>query len=205
MIRINLLKPEKKELKEKPAVPTPKVKKERRFQVSYLIILALIIAIAALFLTQKSAINKEKDFLQTAQKEKDQLQYVIERLETLEQQKRTLERKINLITRLKAQQTIAVRIMDELSKNIPEWVWLTETEYKEQNIEIKGRALSNNLIADYIYNLENSPYLQNVNLISSTQRTEQNDQFLEFTLTAQYVLPDKYLEETEESTLEGKK
>ena len=34
-------------------------------------------------------------------------------------------------------------------------------------IQIKGNALSNNLIADYIYNLESSPHFANVNLISS--------------------------------------
>ena len=205
MIRINLLKPEKKELREIPSVPAPKARKERRFQLSYFIILVLIAAVAVLFIMQRSAINKERNLLQVAQQEKEQLQYVLEKLEKFEQQKRTLERKINLITNLKAQQTVAVRIMDELSKNIPDWVWLTETKYEEQTIEINGRALSNSLIADYIYNLENSPYLKNVNLISSTQKTEQNSQFLEFTLTAQYVLPKEYLEESKESTQEGKK
>ena len=205
MIRINLLKPEKKELREKPAAPTLRVKKEIKFQLSYIIIPVLIVVVAALFQMQRSTINKERKLLEAAQQEKEQLQYVVERLEKLEQQKRTLERKINLITQLKAQQTLAVRIMDELSKNIPEWVWLTETEYKEQRVEITGRALSNSLIADYIYNLESSPYLQNVNLISSTQKTDQNDQFLEFTLTAQYVLPGEYLEGSEESMQEEKK
>lgn len=205
MIRINLLKPEKKELRERPTAPTPRVRKEIKFQLSYIIIPVLIVAVAALFQMQRSAINKERKFLEAAQQEKEQLQYVVERLEKLEQQKRTLERKINLITQLKAQQTLAVRIMDELSKNIPDWVWLTETEYKGQRVEIKGRALSNSLIADYIYNLESSPYLQNVNLVSSTQKTEQNDQFLEFTLTAQYVLPGEHLEGSEESMQEEKK
>jgi type IV pilus assembly protein PilN len=205
MIRINLLKPEKKELREKPTAPTPRLRKEIKFQLSYIIIPVLIIAMAALYLMQRSAINKESKLLEAAQLEKEQLQYVVETLAKLEQQKKTLERKIDLITQLKAQQTLAVRIMDELSKNIPDWVWLTEAEYKGQRVEIKGRALSNSLIADYIYNLESSPYLQNVNLISSTQKTEQNDQFLEFTLTAQYVLPGEHLEGSEESMQEEKK
>ncbi len=205
MIRINLLKPEKKELREKPTAPTPRIRKEIKFQLSYIIIPVLIIAIAALYLMQRSAISKESKLLEAAQLEKEQLQYVVETLEKLEQQKKTLERKINLITQLKAQQTLAVRIMDELSKNIPDWVWLTEAEYKGQRVEIKGRALSNSLIADYIYNLESSPYFQNVNLISSAQKTEQNDQFLEFTLTAQYVLPGEHLEGSEESMQEEKK
>jgi len=81
--------------------------------------------------------------------------------------------------------------MDELSKNIPEWVWLTEITYRAQKIQLKGRALSNNLIADYIANLEASPYFNNVNLISSSQKTTRNSQFMEYSLTATVVLETK--------------
>ena len=63
--------------------------------------------------------------------------------------------------------------MDELSKRLPDWVWLNEVAYDSKNIQIRGNALSNNLIADYISNLENSPYFESVNLISSTQKTAQ--------------------------------
>jgi Tfp pilus assembly protein PilN len=111
-------------------------------------------------------------------------------LEKLEEQKSILTRKINLINHLKARQEIAVRTMDELSKNIPGWVWLIETSYEAQEITIKGRALSNNLIADYIYNLENSPHLSNVKIGSINQKTEQSSSpYLEFSLTATYDLP----------------
>jgi len=53
-----------------------------------------------------------------------------------------------------------------------------------KGIQIKGRALSNNLVADYISGLESSAQIMNVNLISSTQKTTQGDQYLEFTLRA---------------------
>jgi len=203
MIRINLLKPEKKELKETPGIPTPKIRKERKIPFSYLIFLLLIIVVVALYLMQRNTVNEEKNLLQAAQAEKESLEYVTQKLEQLEQQKKTLQRKISLINYLKAQQPIAVTIMDELSKHIPEWVWLIETKYEEQLVEITGRALSNNLIADYIFNLENSPYFMDVNLISSTQRTEKNSQYLEFTLTAQYFLPRDVLP-PEESAREEK-
>jgi type IV pilus assembly protein PilN len=74
--------------------------------------------------------------------------------------------------------------MDELSRRLPEWVWLSEVVYDSKGIQIKGRALSNNLIADYISSLESSPQVMNVNLVSSTQRTIQGDQYLEFSLRA---------------------
>jgi Tfp pilus assembly protein PilN len=139
---------------------------------------------------QDKAIKTEKDRLSVAQEEKKQLQYVLAALERLEKQKSTLERKINLINHLKARQEIAVRTMDELSKNIPGWVWLTETTYDAQEITIKGRALSNNLIADYVYNLENSPHLRDVKIESINQRSQQSSSpYLEFSLTATYDLP----------------
>jgi len=189
MIRINLLKPEKKEIGEEPFGLAPEVREKKRTPLASLIILLAIVAIGALYYLLDKDIKEEKNLLNVAQEEKKQLQYVTAALEELEHQKSTLQRKINLINSLKARQEIAVRTMDELSKNIPGWVWLTETSYTAEEISIKGRALSNNLIADYVYSLENSPYLSDVKIISIAQRSVQSNQFLEFTLTARYDLP----------------
>jgi type IV pilus assembly protein PilN len=189
MIRINLLKPEKKELGEEPVGLAPEVREKRRTPLASLIILLAIVAVGALYYMQDKTIKEEKSLLNVAQEEKKQLQYVTAALEELEHQKATLQRKINLINSLKARQEIAVRTMDELSKNIPGWVWLIETTYTAQEITIKGRSLSNNLIADYVYSLENSPYLSDVKIVSIAQRSVQSNQFLEFTLTARYDLP----------------
>ena len=190
MIRVNLLKPEKKEIREEPLGLAPEIKEKKRTPIASLLILLAIGAVAVLYFLQDKAIKTEQDLLAVAQEEKKQLQYVLAALERLEEQKSILERKINLINHLKAQQEIAVRTLDELSKNIPGWVWLTETTYAAQELTIKGRALSNNLIADYVYNLENSPYLSNVKIESINQRSQQSSSpYLEFSLTATYDLP----------------
>lgn len=190
MIRINLLKPEKKEIREEPYGLAPEIKEKRRTPIASLLILLAIGAVAVLYFLQDKAIKTERDLLSVAQEEKKQLQYVLVALEKLEEQKSILTRKINLINDLKARQEIAVRTMDELSKNLPGWVWLTETSYEALEITIKGRALSNNLIADYVYNLENSPHLSNVKIESINQRSQQSSSlYLEFSLTATYDLP----------------
>jgi len=190
MIRVNLLKPEKKDIREESTGLAPEIKEKKRTPFASLLIIVAIAAVAALYFLQDKAIKTEQDLLTVAQEEKKQLEYVLAALDKLEQQKSTLERKINLINQLKARQEIAVRTMDELSKNIPGWVWLTETTYDAQEITIKGRALSNNLIADYVYNLENSPHLSNVKIVSINQKsTQSNNQYLEFSLTAIYNLP----------------
>ena len=182
MIRINLLKPEAKEL------PAEEARREIKPPKMSLIYLLVVFAAAALFFYQRSAFNKERGLLEEAQTEKNKLSDVLGKLEEAQELKSLFERKINLINQIKPRQQVAVRIMDELSKHIPYYVWLSEATYDNQKVHIKGRALSNNLIADYIYSLETSPYFINVNLLSSTQRTSRDNQYLEFALNASYVV-----------------
>ncbi len=190
MIRINLLKPEVKEIREAPVVAGPEIKVKRGFPVTTIVILLIIAALAAAFFLQRKMITQEQTRLANAQQEKSRLQYVVAKLDELEQQKAVYEKKINLINQLRAQQDKAVNIMDELSRMLPDWVWLTELTCDGQNIQLKGNALSNNLIADYIYSLENSPHFDNINLISSAQKTGRNAQYLEFSMTLSYHLPE---------------
>lgn len=198
MIRINLLKSEqKKVLKATEAQETSFqtqefVEKEAKkpFEFNYnLIFLLVIIAIAALFYTQRKSIDKEKILFQAAQNEKSQLQNVVKTLDQLEQQIALLEKKITLITQLKSRQGAAVWILDALSRNIPEWVWLIEASYKGTSISIKGKAINNSLIADFLSNLENSPIFENVELKNSIQKKSGSNLYYDFSLTTRYVKP----------------
>lgn len=186
MIRINLLKPETRDIKEPTAQPgTPEFKPKKKANLGNLVFLALIVGLGAFYYLQKKAFDRENALLAAAQQEKQQLSYVTAKLEELKLQKASLERKITLINDLKAQQDLPVKIMDELSRSLPDWVWLTEMTYNAKGIQIKGKALSNNLIAEYITNLENSPDLMNINLVSSTQRKAQKNEYYEFSLNGQ--------------------
>jgi type IV pilus assembly protein PilN len=204
MIRINLLKPERKEIRETPVSPTPEFREKRRQPYAALIVLFALVAIVALFFYQKNALTKENDLLRVAQAEKKSLQDVVAKLDELEQQRNLFERKIRVITQLQSRQENAVIVMDELSRHLPDWLWLTELSFSTQELRVKGRAVSNNLIADYIFNLEESAYFRNVNLISSQQRRVRNNQYLEFSLTAVFVGPSLTSPASEEAT-EGEK
>jgi type IV pilus assembly protein PilN len=185
MIRINLLKPESKDIRE--AVVTPGVVEEAAKKgpnLGNLIFLALVIGLGAFYFFQRKAFDRENALLATARQEKSQYQYVEAKLEEQRKARETLDKKITLIESLNAQRDLAPRLMDELSRRLPDWVWLSEVTYDDKGIQIKGRALSNNLIADYISSLEASPQVMNVNLVSSTQKTLKADQYLEFSLRA---------------------
>jgi len=186
MIRINLLKPESKDISKEPmAAPGAAEETTKKGpNLGNLIFLALVIGLGAFYFFQQKAFKRENALLATARQEKSQLQYVEAKLEEQRKARESLDRKITLIENLNAQRDMAPRLMDELSRRLPDWVWLTEVVYDAKGIQIKGRALSNNLIADYISGLEASPQIMNVNLVSSTQKTVQKDQYLEFTLRA---------------------
>jgi Tfp pilus assembly protein PilN len=186
MIRINLLKPETKEIKETAVaaggVPEAPVKKAKNL--GSLIFLLLIVVLGGYLYLQRRAFDRENELLATARLEKEKLQYVTAKLEEQKKLKASLERKINLINDLRSQQDLAARIMDQLSRGLPDWVWLSEVTYDSKGLQIKGKALSNNLISDYMERLESSPVLANVSLVSSTQRRTQRNEYLDFSLTA---------------------
>jgi len=185
MIRINLLKPETKDIRETVAAPgTSEEGGKRGPNLGNLVFLLLVIGLGAFYFFQKKAFDRENALLAQARQEKSQFQYVEAKLEEQRKARESLDRKITLIETLNAQRDMAPRLMDELSRRLPEWVWLSELTYDDKGIQIKGRALSNNLIADYISSLEASPQIMNVNLVSSTQRTAQGDLYLEFSLRA---------------------
>lgn len=197
MIRINLLKPEKKETQESFLSFHSDLKmKNKKPRVGF-VFLFLVVSIGALFFYQQSMLSREKNLLRIAKEEKKKLQDVLSVFNQLEEQKSLFKKKIELITQLKSRQEAAVILMDELSKNIPEWVSLNEVSYSFESIQIKGEALSNNLIADYIFNLEESPHFSNVNLISSTQKSTQTDPFFHFSLTAKFSFPTSSLSQEE--------
>ena len=189
MIRINLLKPEKKEVREVPAAaPEGEFKVKRRPPYGLLILLLGIIAIIALYFYQRNEINKEQTLLDAAIQEKKSLVYVDAKLRELEAQRNDLKRKIDLIIDLKSQQANAVIIMDELSKSIPDWVWVTDASFSRNAvISLRGRSISNNLLADFIYNLKQSPYFDNVDLISSTLRRAGNNPYFDFSLRITFL------------------
>lgn len=188
MIRINLLKEEPKA----PIIREEKeevIKERKPFPMTSLIGLFFIVAVALGYL-QLNSIKKERNLLNAAEEEKNKLKDVLSKLETVQGQKDLIMRKIELINQLRAQQGIAVTVLDEVSKQIPQWVWLTEISFSRQQIQIRGRATDNSMIADYIYNLETSAYFTEVDLKSTTRRQVRGgNEYFDFSLSATYVVP----------------
>ena len=124
MIRINLFKPEKKDIILTPTLEAPSkelvAETPRKSSTPSLIMLLTVVIIAAGALTLQQSTARENRRLRLAEEDKRTLTNVLKKLEQLEYQKSVVEKKIGLINLLKSQREIAVRVMDELPSNAAE-------------------------------------------------------------------------------------
>jgi type IV pilus assembly protein PilN len=127
------------------------------------IILLIVIALALVvvgtqwfLLTSKRSELKEVE--NQRRRERDELLVYIKKVEELEARREALRHKINVINELKRNQQGPVRILDEVSRALPELVWLTSTKLVGNNVELAGSAMDENAVANYISNLDASPF-----------------------------------------------
>jgi type IV pilus assembly protein PilN len=116
----------------------------------------LYIGIMALILTSRSK-NLDEEIAR-AQEEVARLRSIIEEVKGYEDKKASLEAKIQLINNLKTNQKGPVRLMDEVSRALPDLVWLSDLTVSGDQVSLKGRTLSPNAVATYLENLKKSPF-----------------------------------------------
>jgi type IV pilus assembly protein PilN len=175
MIKINLLKPEKKELASGGMTASASEEsKENKMSVPALIgaIAITVGTIGLLYVLQSNNLNFEKKMLEERTLRKAELEKVLQKLAEIEASKMELDRKIKIINDLKLKQKDTVFMMDKLSKCLPDWVWLVSLSFNNGALQLSGKALSNNLIADLINNLQTSNSFINVKLKSSSRNKE---------------------------------
>jgi len=99
-----------------------------------------------------------------ADRELERLVEVREKAEQYKQKKDTLVRKIDLITTLKKKQEGPVHILDQISRNLPEFVWLDSMGVNDGQITLAGKATSYNAVTNYYNNLSESGHFASVTL-----------------------------------------
>src|SRR5213593_14065 len=129
--------------------------------------MAGVVILALLFIGWRwYSLESESRMLRTeiakAQAEKERLQAIIKKGEEYKAKKELLERKIALITQLKRNQSGPVHLLDEVSKQLPDFLWLDQMNESGFNIQMQGRATTYNAVSNFYNNLTGSRYFQNV-------------------------------------------
>ena len=192
MIKVNLLSPEKKEVGggvEAGAFPDESKESKLNIPAIAAAVIITLSAVGYLYFSQAAEISSKQEILAERRARKAELDKVLETLAQLEKTKKNLDKKIDVIEKLKSQQMTTVRMMDELSKALPESVWLTKLNFGKGTLTLSGKAFTNNLIADFMNNLDSSGYFVNIRLRSSKRVRAASIEVFDFSIVCQFIEP----------------
>jgi len=152
LIRINLL-----------TVDRERAKRKAKFQVGQKITVAcsLILVAAALVVgwwfwsLQRSSADLDQQ-IADAERETQRLQSVIQQVAQFEARRAQLQQRVTLIEELRKGQTGPVHLLDQISKALPEAMWLTDLKQAGSELTIEGRCTSLNALSDFVSGLEAS-------------------------------------------------
>lgn len=122
-------------------------------------LLGVLACLAYGFLLYRKVVAKDAEITQ-ANAEVKRLEPIIKEVDEYKAKKTELERKIGVIEDLKRNQRGPVRVMDEVSRALPELLWLDTMEVRGTTVRLRGRAFNENAIGNFIDNLGKVPEFQ---------------------------------------------
>ncbi len=170
MIRINLLAEGRRPVAAKQVrLPRPGLPDLASLLLLVGVVLGIVVALGHNFLLGQDLDGKKTEVTE-AQREVDELAPVIKEVEDFKAKKAELENKVQIVNNLKANQPGPVRIMDYVSRALPELLWLKKMDVTPDKIVITGEAFNTNAVANFIENLDKVPVFQEPNLKDTSQR-----------------------------------
>ncbi len=186
MIRINLLAVEREQKKRPSLLATQKVA----------IAGTAILAVAALFLGWRFvSLRQESARVDTeiaaAQLETQRLRTVLKDVQDFEARKQQLQERVALIEELRKGQSGPVRMLDEISRALPDRLWLTTLTQDATGVKLEGRTTSLTALSDFVGNLEDSGYFARpVEILDSqVENAQEAADVVRFSVKAQFQLP----------------
>ncbi len=160
MIRINLLPAE-----EKAARKSITLKRPTGVLAPLLLLGIGVTVVVASVVQQQAQVRSLEHDLRAVESEISRLAPEVALVERLGKERAELDLRLSVIDRLSEKRFDAVRLVDELDRAVPDYLWITaavQTGPDQMNVE--GVTFSNLIIADYMTRLDRSPYFANVDL-----------------------------------------
>jgi type IV pilus assembly protein PilN len=172
MIRINLLAVERERGKKRSsAVIIPAA--HRVTIAASLILIGTALLIGWWFWSLRQTSIKVDEDIAKGEIETQQLRSVLAQVQKFEASKAQLQQRVTLIEQLRKGQAAPVHVLDEISKAIPERLWLTEMKQEGDVLTLSGMTTSLTGVSDLVGNLQTSPWFKKSVDIIDTQ-AEQN-------------------------------
>ncbi|MCX7982881.1 MAG: PilN domain-containing protein [Syntrophales bacterium] len=101
------------------------------------------------------------------------LNKMVGEVDRIKQEKQILERKLAVIGELERGRIYTVKLLADIANHVPVGsVWLEKLIQGSGGIQLEGKARDNFAIVQLMKNLETSPFIQSVELVSSKQVEE---------------------------------
>lgn len=133
------------------------------------LLVAGLIAAGAYWFINSRLLAERLATVETRRTEAAKLESIIKDVENYQKRKDSLQQRIDLINQLKQNQKGPVRIMDQISRDLPDLVWLDTMNIETTGITIGGRGLNPVAIGNFVENVKNDPYFEEPNLQAMTQ------------------------------------
>jgi type IV pilus assembly protein PilN len=124
-----------------------------------LLVVGVLVA-AGYWFVEKRKLADRQETVKVRSAEAQKLESVIKEVEAYQRQKDNLQKRIDLINQLKQNQKGPVRIMDRISQDLPDLVWLDRMNVQGGKITLNGRGLNPNAIANFVENIKNDAYFE---------------------------------------------
>ncbi|MCB9777909.1 MAG: PilN domain-containing protein [Alphaproteobacteria bacterium] len=164
---------------------------------------ALVVALFLVHGVMLARVASAESDVSELKAEVERMQATAAQAEQAEKLKADLQKKLEVIKTLKANRSGPVRMMDELADATPDKLTLTSLDEKKGKLNMGGFAVSNEVISQFLSNLEQSDYFEDVylNSIEQSQPKGAKEEVKVFSITARLVVPGV---EAEAAPTEGK-
>ncbi len=189
MIRINLLAVERGAAKKtRGAVVTTA---QRVTIGAALILLSMVVGIGWWYWALHTEGARLDEEVVAAEVKAQQLRSVLAQVQKFETRKAVLQQRVTLIEQLRRGQSAPVHVLDEISRAIPDRLWLVSLGQREASFTMEGRTNSLTALSDFVANLEASSWFKRpVDILDSqVDQTAQGD-MVRFTIRATSQNPD---------------
>ena len=128
----------------------------------------VLVALAYWYINKRE-LTQQQEIAEQRTAEAQKLESIIKEVDDYQKRKDSLQQRIDLINQLKQNQKGPVRIMDQISRDLPDLVWLDSLDITAGRVTLSGRGLNPNAIALFIENVKNDPYFEEPQVGSVTQ------------------------------------
>jgi type IV pilus assembly protein PilN len=136
------------------------------FAACFVFLLFILAAVGMMQANRAGAIQAETTRLT---QEKQRYDKVLAEIKKLEADKKELENKISIIKQLKKESSLTVHVLDEVARRLDSTrIWLTALDQQGGSLSLKGVALDNKTIAEFMNALDASAFISDINLSDSS-------------------------------------